>query len=207
MDAGAWADRGALDHEPPGLDGEPIALAEVDGAPTARATARENGKRATGSLCFAYSHDDGALFGSQVRMVVRVSIWGSCSEARFVLVVQAPLTATHPTPLRNPGAPPRAPPRRPSLLHRVRRRPRLERHLRPPLVHQRRGAGARTGAHDLRRLRPGFRANAWPTALFGPTKTFLVFSASFCAAKLYSLGLVEFVGGPAEGFEWPYARL
>jgi hypothetical protein len=34
-----------------------------------------------------------------------------------------------------------------------------------------------------------------------------MFSASFCATKFYSLGLLEFVGGPAEGFEWPYAWL
>jgi hypothetical protein len=70
MDVGAWAYRGALDHEPPGLDGEPIVLAEVDDALTVRATVRENGKRVTGSLYFAYSHNDGALFGSQVRVGV-----------------------------------------------------------------------------------------------------------------------------------------
>jgi hypothetical protein len=41
----------------------------------------------------------------------------------------------------------------------------------------------------------------------GPTKSFIMFSASYCASKFLSLGLFEFVGGPAEGLGRPHTWL
>jgi GH43 family beta-xylosidase len=51
----------------------------------------------------------------------------------------------------------------------------------------------------------GFRVNEGPTALYGPTRTFLMFSASFCATPFYALGLLEFVG-EGDGFPFLWAK-
>lgn len=48
-----------------------------------------------------------------------------------------------------------------------------------------------------------FSVNEGPTALYGPNSTFIMFSASFCATKYYSLGLLEYVRvGSGFPFEW-----
>jgi GH43 family beta-xylosidase len=48
-----------------------------------------------------------------------------------------------------------------------------------------------------------FGVNEGPTPLYGPTKTFIFYSASFCATKYYSLGMLEYAGvGPGFPFSW-----
>jgi GH43 family beta-xylosidase len=49
-----------------------------------------------------------------------------------------------------------------------------------------------------------FGVNEGPTALYGPNeKTFIFYSASFCATKYYSLGMLEFAGvGSGFPFSW-----
>ena len=48
-----------------------------------------------------------------------------------------------------------------------------------------------------------FSVNEGPTALYGPNATYVMFSASFCATKYYSLGLLEYVKvGAGFPFEW-----
>ncbi|KAG7668598.1 putative Extracellular exo-alpha-(1-_5)-L-arabinofuranosidase [Nannochloris sp. 'desiccata'] len=48
-----------------------------------------------------------------------------------------------------------------------------------------------------------FGVNEGPTALYGPTKTFIFYSASFCATRFYSLGMLEFQGvGSGFPFSW-----
>lgn len=39
-----------------------------------------------------------------------------------------------------------------------------------------------------------FAVNEGPTALYGPTSTFILYSASFCATKYYAIGMLEFKG-------------
>lgn len=49
----------------------------------------------------------------------------------------------------------------------------------------------------------GFKVNEGPTALYGPTKTFLLYSASFCATPYYAIGMLEFAGvGSGFPFLW-----
>lgn len=50
-----------------------------------------------------------------------------------------------------------------------------------------------------------FRVNEGPTALYGPTKTFIMFSASFCATPYYAIGLLEFAGD-GDGFPFLWAK-
>jgi GH43 family beta-xylosidase len=48
-----------------------------------------------------------------------------------------------------------------------------------------------------------FGVNEGPTALYGPTKTFIFYSASFVATRFYSLGMLEFQGvGSGFPFSW-----
>jgi len=51
----------------------------------------------------------------------------------------------------------------------------------------------------------GSSVNEGPTALYGPISTFVLYSASFCATKYYTIGMLEFIG-VGDGFPYIWAK-
>lgn len=51
-----------------------------------------------------------------------------------------------------------------------------------------------------------FGVNEGPTALYGYNSTYIMYSASFCATKFYSIGLLEFQGNAKSEFPFVWAK-
>lgn len=169
MDPQAWVYRGLMDHQLPGLDGEPIVL-PTDDPLAATVTLRDNGRTITGQLYYIYSHNEATYGGTQQLNLVRLQ-WDDSTftehDADLDTAVQykRAFTATGEAAISFP-----------------------------------------TLDWEGRRCQGcGFSVNEGPTALYGPERTFILYSGSFCATKYYAIGMLEF-GGVGDGFPYVWAK-
>ena len=198
MNATAWHYRGALNHQLPGLDGEPIVLPYTGDDRAAVVTMQENGRSITGQLYYVYSHNVARDGGTQRLHLARLNY---ASDA-----IDAPHEHAR------------------SFVEYDEDRGRAITFQRTFVVDGEAPISAPLYEWEEQRCGVcGFSVNEGPTALYSPfslsritrndkttainrfenTKPFILYSASFCATRYYSIGLLEYQGvGTGFPFLW-----